>query len=72
VSINLGVMICISCSGIHRQLGTHISKVRSTTLDSWDKELKKLLLSTGNTLAKLVFEYNIPEDVVRPTQESER
>jgi len=34
-SINLGVMVCIQCSGIHRSLGVHISKVRSVDLDQW-------------------------------------
>jgi len=29
VSINLGVVLCITCSGVHRSLGTHISKVSS-------------------------------------------
>jgi Arf-GAP/SH3 domain/ANK repeat/PH domain-containing protein len=33
VSINLGIVICIECSGIHRSLGTHITKIRSLTLD---------------------------------------
>ncbi|KAH6666773.1 hypothetical protein EV126DRAFT_436212 [Verticillium dahliae] len=32
VSINLAIILCIECSGIHRSLGTHISKVRSLTL----------------------------------------
>lgn len=34
-SINLGVLMCIECSGIHRNLGSHISKVRSLDLDDW-------------------------------------
>jgi stromal membrane-associated protein len=34
-STNLGIYVCISCSGIHRSLGTHISKVKSTNLDKW-------------------------------------
>jgi Arf-GAP with GTPase, ANK repeat and PH domain-containing protein 1/3/4/5/6/9/11 len=34
-SINLGTLICIECSGIHRKLGSHISKVRSLELDDW-------------------------------------
>ena len=28
-SLNLGVLLCITCSGAHRQLGVHVSKVRS-------------------------------------------
>jgi hypothetical protein len=35
-SINLGVFICLECAGVHRSLGTHISKVRSADLDEWD------------------------------------
>lgn len=34
-SLNLGVLMCIECSGIHRNLGSHISRVRSLDLDEW-------------------------------------
>lgn len=34
-SLNLGTLICIECSGIHRNLGSHVSKVRSLELDEW-------------------------------------
>lgn len=34
-SMNLGIFVCLNCSGIHRRLGVHISKVKSVTLDGW-------------------------------------
>jgi stromal membrane-associated protein len=34
-TLNYGALICIECSGIHRNLGTHLSRVRSLELDDW-------------------------------------
>ncbi|XP_026998358.1 arf-GAP with coiled-coil, ANK repeat and PH domain-containing protein 2 isoform X4 [Tachysurus fulvidraco] len=55
-SINLGITLCIACSGIHRSLGVHNSKVRSLTLDSWEPELLKLMCELGNELINHIYE----------------
>lgn len=49
-SLNLVVLLCIECSGIHRRLGVHVSKVRSLTLDVkvWGPSMLGLFLATGN------------------------
>uniref|UniRef100_J3SE08 Arf-GAP with coiled-coil, ANK repeat and PH domain-containing protein n=1 Tax=Crotalus adamanteus TaxID=8729 RepID=J3SE08_CROAD len=57
-SINLGITLCIECSGIHRSLGVHFSKVRSLTLDSWEPELLKLMCELGNNVINRVYEAN--------------
>uniref|UniRef100_A0AAR2JN64 Arf-GAP with coiled-coil, ANK repeat and PH domain-containing protein n=1 Tax=Pygocentrus nattereri TaxID=42514 RepID=A0AAR2JN64_PYGNA len=55
-SINLGITLCIECSGIHRSLGVHNSKVRSLTLDSWEPELLKLMCELGNGVINQIYE----------------
>nr|XP_033711536.1 arf-GAP with coiled-coil, ANK repeat and PH domain-containing protein 2 isoform X4 [Tursiops truncatus] len=58
-SINLGITLCIECSGIHRSLGVHFSKVRSLTLDTWEPELLKLMCELGNDVMNRVYEANV-------------
>uniref|UniRef100_A0A6Q2YB23 Small monomeric GTPase n=1 Tax=Esox lucius TaxID=8010 RepID=A0A6Q2YB23_ESOLU len=57
-SLNLGALICIECSGIHRNLGTHLSRVRSLDLDDWTRELTQVLTAIGNHLANSIWESN--------------
>ena len=70
-SINLGILICIECSGIHRNLGSHISKVRSLDLDSWSATNVKALENIGNSKANQYWEAAIKRGV-KPSTKSSR
>ncbi|XP_065687430.1 arf-GAP with GTPase, ANK repeat and PH domain-containing protein 3 isoform X1 [Patagioenas fasciata] len=70
-SLNLGSLMCIECSGIHRNLGTHLSRVRSLDLDDWPSELLMVMTAIGNALANAVWEGAV-EGYAKPTPESGR
>ncbi|KAK4147466.1 uncharacterized protein C8A04DRAFT_34170 [Dichotomopilus funicola] len=55
-SWNLGVFVCIRCSGIHRGMGTHISRVKSVDLDAWTDEQLQSILNWGNARANKYWE----------------
>ncbi|KAL5360813.1 hypothetical protein BJX96DRAFT_75374 [Aspergillus floccosus] len=73
VSINLGIVLCIECSGIHRSLGTHISKIRSLTLDvnSFSNDIVEILLQVGNRVSNMVWEAMLDQSQ-RPSASSTR
>jgi len=54
-SVSLGVLICLQCSGHHRSLGVHISRVRSLQLDVWEDSIIELMMTLGNTKVNSIF-----------------
>ncbi|PYH47295.1 putative ARF GTPase activator (Csx2) [Aspergillus saccharolyticus JOP 1030-1] len=73
VSINLGIVLCIECSGIHRSLGTHISKIRSLTLDvnSFSNDIVEILLQVGNRVSNMIWEATL-DHLHKPSAASTR
>ncbi|KAJ1722718.1 hypothetical protein LPJ53_002891 [Coemansia erecta] len=73
-AINLGILMCIECSGIHRSLGVHVSKVRSVKLDNWEPELMQIMQRLGNHHVNQIFEHREPlsDEPQKPTEKSSR
>ncbi|SCU78401.1 LADA_0A05424g1_1 [Lachancea dasiensis] len=68
-SWSLGVFICIRCAGIHRSLGTHISKVKSVDLDTWQEEhLRKVVEFGNNKNANARYEAKLEQATPDPSK----
>ena len=70
VSLNLVVLLCIECSGIHRSLGAHISKMRSLSLDTLEEDLLEVFEKTGNAAANNIWEELAADR--KPTPDAQR
>uniref|UniRef100_A0A8C2HZI3 ArfGAP with SH3 domain, ankyrin repeat and PH domain 3 n=2 Tax=Cyprinus carpio TaxID=7962 RepID=A0A8C2HZI3_CYPCA len=71
LSTNLGILTCIECSGIHRELGVHHSRIQSLTLDVLSTSELLLAVSIGNAKFNDIMEVNLPNDLVKPLPKSD-
>ena len=63
-SLDFGVFICMNCSGAHRALGPSITRVKSTKLDTWNRDWAALM-QLGNTTINQFFEYSTSDLINR-------
>ncbi|KAK0752336.1 putative GTPase activating protein for Arf-domain-containing protein [Schizothecium vesticola] len=54
-SWSLGIFLCMRCAAIHRKLGTHISKVKSLSMDSWSNEQVENMRKVGNASSNKTY-----------------
>ncbi|XP_029895488.1 arf-GAP with SH3 domain, ANK repeat and PH domain-containing protein 3 isoform X2 [Aquila chrysaetos chrysaetos] len=72
LSTNLGILTCIECSGIHRELGVHYSRIQSLTLDVLSTSELLLAVSVGNTRFNEIMEATLPtQDCPKPSASSD-
>lgn len=71
LSTNLGILTCIECSGIHRELGVHHSRIQSLTLDVLSTSELLLAVSIGNAKFNDIMEINLPNDAIKPLPKSD-
>ncbi|XP_075001179.1 arf-GAP with SH3 domain, ANK repeat and PH domain-containing protein 2 isoform X1 [Calonectris borealis] len=72
LSTNLGILTCIECSGIHRELGVHYSRMQSLTLDVLGTSELLLAKNIGNAGFNEIMEFCLPVDeMVKPNPSSD-
>ncbi|OCT75023.1 hypothetical protein XELAEV_18034010mg [Xenopus laevis] len=71
LSTNLGILTCIECSGIHREMGVHISRIQSLELDKLGTSELLLAKNVGNNSFNDIMEGNLPSPSAKPSPSSD-
>ncbi|MCJ8744414.1 hypothetical protein PDJAM_G00118460 [Pangasius djambal] len=71
ISTNLGILTCIECSGIHREMGVHYSRIQSLSLDKLGTSELLLARNVGNSGFNEIVEANLPSPSMKPSAESD-
>ncbi|XP_030409694.1 arf-GAP with SH3 domain, ANK repeat and PH domain-containing protein 1 isoform X2 [Gopherus evgoodei] len=71
LSTNLGILTCIECSGIHREMGVHISRIQSLELDKLGTSELLLAKNIGNNCFNDIMEGSLPSPSPKPTPSSD-
>ncbi|MGH0152684.1 UNVERIFIED_CONTAM: hypothetical protein FKN15_027901 [Acipenser sinensis] len=71
LSTNLGILTCIECSGTHREMGVHISRIQSMELDKLGTSELLLAKNVGNCSFNEIMEGNLPCPSPKPTPSSD-
>lgn len=71
-SVNIGVLLCTECGGVHRGMGVHISSVKSVSLDEWHPQWIETVSKVGNRIGNYYYENRLPKSFDRSKQTESR